>query len=506
MKRKKSATAFALMLAVALVAVGLAAPGDPASANTFPAFVYQGIAVNPGDLNYNPTDEYIFPTIIRAADHVANPLGTYYLYAAPHDPPGGIALFYSDSPEGPWTEYAGNPVISKTWQPHYRVSHVSSPHVIWNDDAGKFYMYFHGNNDKTRVASSTDGINWTYENVAVTTADFSGVSEASYARVFEYTIPSKNNKYIMLLMGNNGGTRKIYLAWSDDGLNWTAQPTPMLSPASGEGGNLSGPHYFPWNGGHYVVYHSGAGDIHLAEVGPEFNRSTRVGLLYNSTAGEPDNGRAAAPAFYTEGDTMYMFYEQGHRLGARIAWAKADLSGGSGGPWNLIDDGLENYAAGWSSTGTTGTVTQHGSYVTITDASTSGYRYLTKNDFTPPVGAFTFEVRGKSKTAGTLNEVTVRSGNYRISLFIAHGTSGTAQDRAVNPTKTHTLDTTVAHIYRVVVHHDYTYDLYIDGSLAWSGATSSGGGPPMFKIGGDTPYTADFDLDYVKMGTGTIVP
>lgn len=493
----------------AILLMSIVAPGTSASAlQGFPSFTHQGTVVNPPDLNYNPTGEYIFPTIVKASDHVANPLGTYYLYAAPHDDPGGIALFYSDSLYGPWTEYSGNPIVANEWEPHYGdVGHVSSPHVMWNATAGKYYMYFHGDNKTTRVASSTDGVQWTYEGIAVTTADFSGISEASYARVFEYTIPSKNNNYIMLLMGNNGGTRKIYLAWSNDGLNWTTQTTPLISPGSGEAGNLSGAHYFPWDGGHYVVYHSSSGNIHITEVGAGFDQENHLGVFYNSTSGAPDDGRSAAPAFITEGSTMYMFYEQGGRLSAKIAYATADLDdGGSTGPWDLIDDGLSNYEAGWDSVGTGGVITQHNSYLHIEDDSTGSYRYLTKQGFTPPSGAFTFELRGKPRTAGTTNEVTVRSGSYKIGLFITHGTSGQVQDRATNPTKVATLDTTVAHVYRVVVHANHTYDLYVDGSLAWSGAAGSGSGPAIFKIGGDTPYTADFDLDYVKMGSGEITP
>ncbi len=489
----------------AMVVIALMVPASSTSGLTgFPEFTHQGTVVNPPDLNYNPTNEYIFPTIIKATDHISSPLGTYYLYAAPHENPGGIALFYSDSLDGPWTEYTGNPVISNNWPPHYtNVNHISSPHVLWNTVANKYYMYFHGNNLVTRAASSTDGINWTYEGEAITTADYTGISEASYARVFEYTIPSKGNKFIMLFMGNNGGTRKIYLAWSDDGLNWTPQLVPLISPGSGESGNLSGPHYFPWNGNQYVAYHASSGNIHITEVGAEFDQENHLGVLYNSTSGAPDNGRSAAPTFYTSDNTMYMFYEQGGRLSAKIAYATANLLTGS---WNLIDDGLSDYAAGWSSTGTTGSITQHHTYVEIKDESTSGYRYMTKNSFTPPTGAFTFEVRGKSKTAGTKNEVTVRSGSYQISFFFTHGTSGTVQNKAVSPTKSYTLNTTVAHVYRVVVHSDYTYDLYVDGSLAWSGAASLGSGSSMFKIGGDTPYTAHFDLDYVKMGTGEIIP
>lgn len=294
----------------------------------FPNFRFERVAIDPAALTYNPTGEFIFPSIIKAADYFANPLGTYYLYYAPHDNPGGICLAFANSLEGPWTEYNANPLISNVWPPHFNVAHTSSPHAFWNKEAQKLYLYFHGENDVTRVASSTDGVHFTYERACLTRADFDNVSEISYARVFEYTIPSKQNKYTMLVMcnyGSNPGNRGIYLAWSDDCVNWTTQRTAVISPTAAEGDQLSGPHFFPWKGKYYVVYHGSSGDMHIAEVGENFDKEIRLGVFYDSMIEPPDNNRAAAPAFYTVGETMYMFYEAGRRGGTKIAMAKSAL-------------------------------------------------------------------------------------------------------------------------------------------------------------------------------------
>jgi hypothetical protein len=177
------------------------------------------------------------------------------------------------------------------------------------------------------------------------------------------------------------------------------------------------------------------------------------------------------------------------------------------GSWNLVNDDLDNFTAGWSTTGTGGSVTQNSGYVTIIDGSAS-YYYMTKNSFTLPTGAFTFEVRAKAKASGTTNDFTVRSGSYTVSLFLTYGTSGKAQDRETGPTKTYTLDTTVYHTYRIVVHSGFSYDLYVDGALAWSGSASYGTGTNIFKIGGsgNTGITANIDVDYARMGTGEIIP
>ncbi|HEY0947202.1 MAG TPA: hypothetical protein VGD81_18105 [Opitutaceae bacterium] len=294
----------------------------------FPNFRFERVAIDPATVTYNPTGEFIFPSVIKAADYFANPLGTYYLYYAPHNNPGGICMAYANTLEGPWTEYNANPLIPNAWPPHYSVAHTSSPHAFWNREAHKLYLYFHGENDITRVASSTDGIHFTYERACLTRADFDNVSEISYARVFEYTIPSKNNKYSMLVMcnyGSNPGRRGIYLAWSDDCLHWTTQRTAVITPTAAEGGQLSGPHFFPWQGKYYVVFHGSSGDMHIAEVGPNFETETRLGVFYDSMIDPPDNSRAAAPAFYTVGETMYMFYEAGRRSGTKIAMAKSAL-------------------------------------------------------------------------------------------------------------------------------------------------------------------------------------
>ncbi len=274
-------------------------------------------------MNYNPTGEFDFPTIIRAAEYFENPLGTYYLYYGPHDSPGGIALAYADSIEGPWTEYTGNPVISRNWQPHYSVSHVASAHPIWNAEEEKLFLYFHGENSETRLASSVDGIHFDYEQVVVDTSDFSDISEASYARVFEHELADKDNRYVMLLMGNHQGTRKIYLAWSADGREWETQQAPLISPQPGQGGNLSGAYYFPYNGKHYVTVHGGSGNQYVVDVGENFDQDIHLGSYYQASQAPPENGRAASRAYIQSNGELYMVYEAGQRGSTKIALARA---------------------------------------------------------------------------------------------------------------------------------------------------------------------------------------
>ncbi|SEB82529.1 hypothetical protein SAMN05216482_1067 [Streptomyces sp. PAN_FS17] len=90
--------------------------------------------------------EIIFPCVRGVYDKLSSPLGRYYLYYAPHHAPGGICLAYGNSLAGPFTECPSNPIVANKWSPHYSVSHVSSPHVLWNQDAKEFWLYFHGEN------------------------------------------------------------------------------------------------------------------------------------------------------------------------------------------------------------------------------------------------------------------------------------------------------------------------------------------------------------------------
>lgn len=344
---KNALSLAALLLGSALVACQSAQPTSeslpPAEDGVlraqlagFPSFTYDKLVIDPVNLQYNPTNEVIFPSVIDASFAFANPLAKYYMYYAAHDAPGGISLAYSNALNGPWTEYANNPIISNNWSPYYSVSHVSSPHAMWVSEVGQLYLYFHGENTTTRVANTTDGIHFNYDKIIIETSGtykkIDGLSEVSYARVFKKSITRNNTtyKYTMLLMGNNGGTRKIYVCWSNDARTFACQNTPLITPNAAEGSVASGPqisspHYFPWNGKHYVTYNAGSGNLHITEVGDNFTLETHLGALYSPSSGAPEYGRVGAATYRTVGTTMYMFYEVGQRSQTKIALAKAPL-------------------------------------------------------------------------------------------------------------------------------------------------------------------------------------
>ncbi|MEU0239407.1 hypothetical protein ABZ234_17120 [Nocardiopsis sp. NPDC006198] len=311
----------------ALLAPGLLGPAPAGAARTapvLPRYTFLREALDTSSLAYNPTGELIFPCLRGTAGRLSGAPGRFLLYYAPHDAPGGICLAYADSPEGPFTEHPGNPIVSRTWSPHYSVSHVSSPHVMWNAEHREMWLYFHGENTTTRLARSRNGIDFDYQGTVLTTAMVPGTTEASYARVFEHPLPDRGARYVMVFMRNStGGNRSIGWGWSADGITFDFDPRPLVSHSSVGVANLSGPHVVERGGSTYVAYHTDRGDIRLTEVGRDFSLRNHLGVVHSPLAGPPDSGRSAAPSYGSDGGTQYMFYEAGSRLGATIAIARA---------------------------------------------------------------------------------------------------------------------------------------------------------------------------------------
>jgi hypothetical protein len=220
------------LLPYIVIVIATTAAAEPNVPAGLPVFKHHSIVLDYKDLRYNPCNDVIIPSVIRT-EHLDRPLGEYYLYYAPHNAPGGICLAYADRLEGPWKEYKANPIIRKDWPPHHSVSHVSGPEAVWIEEEQKLFLYYHGENDITRFASSANGIDFRYEGVAVTAGMFDRINEASYARVFRYTLPGRDNRWIMLFMGNCQGTRNIYLASSKDGRKWEPAASLWSRPRRG---------------------------------------------------------------------------------------------------------------------------------------------------------------------------------------------------------------------------------------------------------------------------------
>lgn len=301
-----------------------------------PDFITKDLPVTPTDLSYNPTNEWDFPHVIKASDYLVDPLSEWYLYTAPHDHPGGISLFYADQLEGPWVEHEGNPVVDRTIG-GMNVSHVSTPHLLWVPDptftstntntkqtGGQFFMYFHGENETLRFATSSDGLTWNHdplEDIAVNAGDLVDSSEpnriftaAGYARIYDtcdnnifviatnicngtYTDFSKvgrGSRYIMLFTdGSTDGKLKIRIATSNDARTWSVDPNPLFQNVPQGFSRTSSPTYHEAGGKHFVTFHTNTSSISAVEVGAQFDRSDWYPSII--TPGSLDNGRVGCP-------------------------------------------------------------------------------------------------------------------------------------------------------------------------------------------------------------------
>ena len=116
-------------------------------------------------------------------------------------------MAYSDSLDGPWTEYKANPVVEGP----------SAPEVRWIDDHGRFFLWGHRKNSQTELWTSEDGIHFGYDSVSIKASNI-GTRNATYNRVYEYPLEQFGSKYIMLYSGfiEERGIRCIWLAHSMD--------------------------------------------------------------------------------------------------------------------------------------------------------------------------------------------------------------------------------------------------------------------------------------------------
>jgi hypothetical protein len=335
---------------------------SPFDNNLLPVVSPVGFVREIGDYQYKGTsNEFIFPCILDTKKYIENdqflngesPLDRYYLFYTPHENPGGMYLSTAPTLDGPWTER--NTVIDLNWAKQVTGSnvsnadHISACQVVWNDVYKKFFMYFHGPNSTTHYATSDNLKDWTFGKSILNPQSFgSQGSEASYAKVFEHVIPGMNNKYILMLMINEGNVRKIFWAHSQDGIDWVCNKKPLVSPnldykripgttkkpnyVGGIGNNVSGP-FFMESGGRYFVFCNGSsGHMFIVEVGESLDMETHWGeyLQCNDVVIDTDISgakvavpRIAAPYFIKDdNDVWYMFFEAGGRLGANIAYAK----------------------------------------------------------------------------------------------------------------------------------------------------------------------------------------
>ena len=298
----------------------------------FPKFEYRGIVLGYENLKHLPHNDLCQVSVFPAYKYLDQPLGKYYAYYSSHDGPGGICLAYADDLEGPWTECDSSPLFTNEWEPHYKVSHISGPDAIWIEKEKKVFVYYHGENQDTRFASSSDGIHFEYEGVAASLRDH-GFSSLSYARVANFTMPGHSIRYIMLCWGVDKSAGMVYLATSVDGRTWAPSTTPLipLPPGTGVGGPAC---YLRWDNRNFIItmgnlksvnnWWEPISNIYLYELDELLQNPKFQGVLLDRGVLAPEHQRFSTPCIFEEDEKIHMFFSVGKRLNEKMGYAVAD--------------------------------------------------------------------------------------------------------------------------------------------------------------------------------------
>jgi len=131
-----------------------------------------------------------------------------------------------------WQKYQGNPVLAATHNWEYSYG-IIGPRVLKIGNVYKMWYTGLGTHRQIGLATSTDGVQWTKSNPNPVFPN--GQPGAFDADHVDYgSVVFHNNQYWMWYTGWSSGTRKIGLATSPDGVNWTRHPNnPVLTVGAG---------------------------------------------------------------------------------------------------------------------------------------------------------------------------------------------------------------------------------------------------------------------------------
>jgi beta-xylosidase len=143
--------------------------------------------------------------------------GKYYLFFGANDiqndqQPGGMGIAVSDSPEGPFVDYLGKPLINK----FYNGAQPIDPYVFKDTD-GQYYLIYGG---------------WRHCNIGKLNSDFTGFIPFADGTLFKEITPDKYVEGSYMFVRNH----KYYFMWSEGG--WTG---PDYSVAYAVGDSPFGP-------------------------------------------------------------------------------------------------------------------------------------------------------------------------------------------------------------------------------------------------------------------------
>src|SRR5690606_30681575 len=113
--------------------------------------------------------------------------------------------------------------------------------------------------------------------------------------------------YVMLLMGNQQGQRKIFMARSTNAREWETGPDPIFSAPDPKAPQTSSPWLWEWDDRIFVLAHAPYSDqpygIFAMETDRELLKFRYAGKVFEATHEEP---RVAAPSLIEEDGKIYL--------------------------------------------------------------------------------------------------------------------------------------------------------------------------------------------------------
>ncbi len=161
-----------------------------------------------------------------------------------------IGLATAPSPEGPWTKYSGNPVLTPgpgSWDAHS----VRVP-MVWKEgsDYHMIYTGYSGSAYQIGYAYSSDGINWTKHASNPVFNDPTWCHDQTE----NWGVMKVGSEYLMWY--SSFGTRQSGIAVSSDLVNWAPHQTDPIFATSGDPGDDRYSQYCPFSfkyGEYYYV-------------------------------------------------------------------------------------------------------------------------------------------------------------------------------------------------------------------------------------------------------------
>jgi Beta-fructosidases (levanase/invertase) len=222
---------------------------------------------------------------------------------------GGVNILVSwGKAYSAWSDYTGNPILSKT-NCFYNAKGVVDARVIYDDNTYKMWYTGFASDGKTYImyASSLDGYNWSYRDTIPSLSP--GASSWEAYEVDPGAVIKDQNGYKMYYSGeSNNGVWAIGLATSPDGRNWTKVDGPILTGTSGWEYSISVSDVIKIGSAYYLYYNAVTSSYYYAaSIGLAVSTD---GIHFTKYAGNPvltksqgweGNGVDCGTVIYDEG-------------------------------------------------------------------------------------------------------------------------------------------------------------------------------------------------------------